>query len=308
MLLVSTVAPAALAQGGAGEPADPPADSAEQDESADADESKKLFDEARALAKEGEYEEACPKFEQSHHLHPGIGTLFNLADCNERIGKAASARLQYLEVARLTREAGETKREKVALDRAAALEPKLAKISLVVPEGAEDVEVRVDGKIVSAEDLAKPMPLDRGAHVVTASGKGRKPFHASIVLDQDGQVATVEVFGDGTAVVDDEEDEGTKRDTGKIVAGSILTGLGAISLVAGVALFARVPDSTGTERTGAIVGGIIGVAAAGALLGPGIPILVSGLTDPVEEEPAAETSLRPDLFVGLGTATARWTF
>src|SRR5688572_27323641 len=42
-----------------------------------------LFDQGRALATEGKYEQACPKFEESQRLHPGIGTLFNLASCYE---------------------------------------------------------------------------------------------------------------------------------------------------------------------------------------------------------------------------------
>ena len=44
-----------------------------------------LFGEGRKLAAAGDYAAACPKFEESFRLDPGIGTGFNLADCWEHI-------------------------------------------------------------------------------------------------------------------------------------------------------------------------------------------------------------------------------
>ena len=49
------------------------------------------FAEARALMQKGRFDEACPKLEASLSLDPALGTLLNLGDCYEKVGKTASA-------------------------------------------------------------------------------------------------------------------------------------------------------------------------------------------------------------------------
>ena len=58
-----------------------------------------LFDEGRNLSAAGKYNEACVKLEESQRLDPGTGTMFNLADCYEHVGRTATAWSLYLEVA-----------------------------------------------------------------------------------------------------------------------------------------------------------------------------------------------------------------
>src|SRR5687768_12013927 len=57
------------------------------------------FDEAIALSEAGKYEEACSKFEESDRLDHAMNTLFNLADCYEKIGRIASAWEAFSKVA-----------------------------------------------------------------------------------------------------------------------------------------------------------------------------------------------------------------
>ena len=109
-----------------------------------------LFDQARSLAKEGKYTEACPKFEESQRLDPGIGTLFNLADCLEATGKTASAWSMFLEVASQAKVGGQKDREKVARDRASAIEPRLSKLTVAVVSGPQPpgLEIKRDDSVV----------------------------------------------------------------------------------------------------------------------------------------------------------------
>src|SRR5258706_7329882 len=58
-----------------------------------------LFRAGRAAADKGDYVTACPKFEESNRLDPELVTAFNLADCDEHVGKVASAWQLFKEVA-----------------------------------------------------------------------------------------------------------------------------------------------------------------------------------------------------------------
>jgi serine/threonine-protein kinase len=89
-----------------------------------------LFADARTLADAGHYEEACPKFEESRRLLAGVGTIYNLADCYEHVGRTASAWATFLDAAAAAASAGEGEREKVARTRAAALEPRLTRLRI----------------------------------------------------------------------------------------------------------------------------------------------------------------------------------
>src|SRR2546430_16366957 len=72
-----------------------------------------LFTEAKQLMAQGKYAEACPKFDESQRLDPGMGTLFHVGDCDEHLGKTASAWAAFLEVAAQAKAAGQPARERV---------------------------------------------------------------------------------------------------------------------------------------------------------------------------------------------------
>ena len=82
---------------------------------------------------QGKHADACPKLEESQRLDPGIGTQFNLAVCYEQVGRTASAWSTFLDVAGAARAAGQTEREKVARQRATALEPRLIRLTITAP-------------------------------------------------------------------------------------------------------------------------------------------------------------------------------
>ena len=73
-----------------------------------------LFNEGRRLVSAGHYPEACPKFEESERLDPGIGTQFNLADCYQHIDRFASAWALFLDVASSAGGTGQQARENLA--------------------------------------------------------------------------------------------------------------------------------------------------------------------------------------------------
>lgn len=94
-----------------------------------------LFDEARKLADAKKYTEACPKFEWRCGSIPAW-TLFNLSDCFEQIGVHGERVVGVRDVAFMAKAENRPDCEKVARDRAAALEPKLSKVRIAVPAGS----------------------------------------------------------------------------------------------------------------------------------------------------------------------------
>ena len=132
-----------------------------------------LFGEGRTLADAGRYAEACRKFEESLRLAPGVGTSFNLADCQEHLGLTATAWARFMDVAAATRLAGQVERERVARSRAAALEPRLARLVVEVTGPVDGQTVLRDGLPLGVPAWGAAVPVDPGPHVVEARAPGR---------------------------------------------------------------------------------------------------------------------------------------
>jgi len=141
-----------------------------------------LFSEARKLAAQGSYEQACPKFEESLRNDFGIGTQFNLADCWEHVGRTASAWAAFLDVAAGARAAGQADREQVARTRAGALEPKLSRMIIQIGAPTPGLEVKRDGQAVGQGAWGTAVPVDPGAHVISAASPGKKPWSNRITV------------------------------------------------------------------------------------------------------------------------------
>jgi hypothetical protein len=130
-----------------------------------------LFRAGRAAVDKGDYSTACPKFEESNRLDPALGTVFNLADCDEHIGKIASAWQLFKEVAQRLPPGDD--RIAIANGRAASLEPRLPKIVLrakTLPRGAT---VHRDGVELGNAGFDLPIPVDPGDHVIVVKASGR---------------------------------------------------------------------------------------------------------------------------------------
>ena len=153
-------------------------------------EAQHLVLEARALIGSSSYADACPKLEQSVRLVPDVDTQFELADCNERVGKLATAWTDFVTVAEKSRAASRADREKAARKRARALEPRLPKLVIDIPDAPAGLEVRCDGVRVDPADLGAAIPVDPGKHRITATAPGRQRWVTTV---QSGERTTSRV-------------------------------------------------------------------------------------------------------------------
>src|SRR5262249_28906373 len=117
-----------------------------------------LFRAGRAAADRGDFASACSQFEESNRLDPAVGTMFNLAACDEQLGKIASAWQLFREVSQRLPPGDE--RIALADTRANALEPKLPKLSLQLARVPEGTVVLRDGVELGSASLTLPLPVD----------------------------------------------------------------------------------------------------------------------------------------------------
>lgn len=152
-----------------------------------------LFQEGKRLMDAGRYEEACPKFEASHKAEPSVGAMLNLARCHEVMGKTASAWLEYLEAAKLAREAGQADREQGARDLANKIEANLSKLTINVSEPSNGLTVKRDQEVVPKATWGNPVPVDPGNYVIEASAPGKRTWSETVTVGKNGDAQTVSV-------------------------------------------------------------------------------------------------------------------
>ncbi len=151
---------------------------------ADKADAEAAFDLGKKLLAEGKTADACPKFAESVRLDPGIGSLLYLADCHEKVGQTASAWAEFREAEALAKRNNDS-RETVAHDRAAVLEPKLAKLVVLVPAdvaATPSLEVRRDDGVVGQPLWGAAIPVDPGSHRIIAAAPGKKPWAQTVAV------------------------------------------------------------------------------------------------------------------------------
>jgi hypothetical protein len=129
-----------------------------------------LFEQGRDAMSDGNYDEACSKFEASMDLDPAPGTLMNLGNCEEQRGNIASAWERYVAA---QRELPSTdRRREFAAQKADELEAKVPRLTITLADGAPtSTRVRRDDIDLTAS-LGISLPLDPGAYQFTAGAEG----------------------------------------------------------------------------------------------------------------------------------------
>lgn len=159
--------------------ASPPGDAPRDKVTAEA-----LFQDAHRLLEESRYDIACAKLTESQRLDPTVGTLLYLALCYEQSGRTASAWQTYLSAESAARVGGQTERMHTAHERAAALEPKLSRLTIQVPQATVtgDLEVARDGVVLGQAAWDTAFPIDPGEHTVTAKAPGKQSVTLKITV------------------------------------------------------------------------------------------------------------------------------
>jgi hypothetical protein len=134
-----------------------------------------LFREGRAALLEGKLEDARLKFEASATLDPTAGTLLNLAECDEKLGKTATAVAVYIRAREAAIKRERTEWVNTATARIAALQPTLPRLR-VTGVIANDAQVQLDGAELVIKSAADLTPIDPGSHTLVVLVSGKEKF------------------------------------------------------------------------------------------------------------------------------------
>jgi hypothetical protein len=150
-----------------------------------------LFRQGRAASEQNDFNTACAKFRESNRLDPAVGTVFNIADCEEKLGRLATSWTLFQEVVQRLPPADN--RRAIAEQRASKLEPRVPKLSIrLAHSDRSDITVRRDGVSLGTMSLDTALPVDPGDHVVIVEAPGTRAseFHAHIA---EGESAVLDV-------------------------------------------------------------------------------------------------------------------
>ena len=233
------------------------------------DDAKASFARGRELRANQDCFDAIPFFQKAHEVFPeGLGSLRNLAECQESVGWIASARRTWLDLKRSLDRSADPKYQGWADDAnqaVARLAPKVPTLTLdvvlttaggqpvslsrPVSGGPGDVlsragiELSANGKRVPPEFFGAPLDLDPGRYAIRLAGPWIQSPPQEIVDLAPGDAKRVTV----RAVVNDESAPGDRVDRSATTSGGVQRtigwasiGVGASALIgAGVSLFVR---------------------------------------------------------------------
>lgn len=160
---------------------------------------KALFMEAMEQMANGNYNDACPRFADSHREDPRPSTLLTVAVCYDRWGKIATAAAVYEEFLRDYKKLPPAMRIRYA-ERASKAEPRLAellpqipRLKLSLPPNApKGVEIQRNGVALSVASLGVSLPMDPGEYNITTQVGNGPVVEKKITLER-GESKAVEL-------------------------------------------------------------------------------------------------------------------
>jgi hypothetical protein len=141
-----------------------------------------LFEEGVKL-RDVNLEQSCKKFAESLQYNPqAIGTILNVALCDEKLGRIASAYERFSDARDRAKEQNLEDYLKAAEEHLASIGPERCYVAITFQQTAlPDTKVVVDDKVVPKEKLGK-LALDPGERIIVVSAPGRLPHQSKTLV------------------------------------------------------------------------------------------------------------------------------
>jgi hypothetical protein len=148
------------------------------------DEARASFDEALARQTAGDWAGALVLLRRVAAVKATPHVRFNIALCEEFLGKLNAALGRYQQTAAEARSAGVPDVAREAEARAAALKQRIPVLRLDAQSAPPGTAFSLDGADLGAAALAGPIPVDPGSHVVVGTAAGHAPYRAVFVAEE----------------------------------------------------------------------------------------------------------------------------
>jgi hypothetical protein len=189
------------------------------------------FGQALALQTAGDWAGALALLKDVAAVKSTPQVRFNMALCEEKLGKLVAALGDYeLAAADARAEKADLVAEEVE-GRLESLRARIPKITVKRGAGADTAIVAVDGVSLGDQVIGTPMPTDPGPHTVEAKAPGFKPFRQSLRLAEQ-QSETVELVLEAEPVPPPNAPSAVQLRSGgrSPVYGYVIGGIGIASL------------------------------------------------------------------------------
>jgi hypothetical protein len=195
----------------------------------DAQTAEALFQSGKQAMARGDLASACARFGESVRLDPAAGGFLNLADCEERAGKLATA-LAHFQAAR-DRLRADDYRLPFAAERIARLEPRVPRLTVVANASRSDATVLRDETPLGPASLGVALPVDPGVHLLVLRAPGRLEARREVTV-REGESQTIDLNpGPIVPAVAQVAAKGEAPGTGASAQRTIGVSLGAAGLV-----------------------------------------------------------------------------
>jgi hypothetical protein len=133
-----------------------------------------LFRAGREALQQGDTATACAKFHESYRLEHAVGTILNMAACEEALGELSDAWQHYQDVVHELPENDD--RMLIARDRLEQLDQRLPRVTVHLAAGApEDTRASIGPIELGPASFDTPLPMDPGDYSVRVTAAGMQP-------------------------------------------------------------------------------------------------------------------------------------
>lgn len=147
-----------------------------------------LFRAGRDAAERGDHASACAKLRESYRIEAAVGTLVNIAMCEEALGELSRAWAHFHDA--LHALPAEDRRRDVVASRLTKLDAQLPRLMIgLSPTAPRDTRVTVGAIELTSASFDVPLPYDPGHYAIDVTAPGRAKRSYAVVLEEGQRVA-----------------------------------------------------------------------------------------------------------------------